>query len=489
VETAAQYIHLVRLPENASQEEKEEMCGLISDTRDFFFGLNPTAQQITQLIEEHLGYSEVEVNLAIALKTGVLLLITNQEWNLIRNIDDYIRVIGDNFANRALRMNAQVDLQNFHYLNYKNQNTDLLYMSFADLSGRGFLSAQDLQQLGRYIQEFQPRDAEERANQQAMTQGIANRIAAKPARTRRQVLEQLDARIRGLLANGVEAHAIPGGPIRNAQLGFYCRATTLGQEPVAPVPGERQCAVCYGEVDPAAGICCEQPGCGQSLCADCLPPTLQAARAQGAIPLACGNRHEYRIPEARLAGYTVEQLQDLRRAILKAYFERLVVQGDLAHPDYKICRGRDCGSFVERANVDPANHHYHCQACGERACYDCNEASHVGMTCQAYRAMQNQDEDALNAMLHDPASQLRPCPFCLAPTQRNDGCHSVNCGNRACRKQWNWVRGKPRAGSYTHDFPNGQPQPRLYRVPGDPGYVAGRDMECAYPPGDGAITR
>ena len=95
--------------------------------------------------------------------------------------------------------------------------------------------------------------------------------------------------------------------------------------------------------------------------------------------------------------------------------------------------------------------------------------------------------------LHDPASEIRPCPYCYVGQAKNNGCNFVRCENPHCRRPWHFVRGRLRQVDH-HDFNPREPgtgreivPPRRYSVPGDAGYQAGQDMETDFPATEGAI--
>ena len=138
-----------------------------------------------------------------------------------------------------------------------------------------------------------------------------------------------------------------------------------------------------------------------------------------------------------------------------------------------------CGTDGCRALITPErvaeNGHYHCGVCQQDHRYACNQ-NHIGMTCQEFA--DQGDGGAMYRILHDPRSDVRPCPHCLAPTQRNLGCDHIHCQARVeengrvrvCNRHWNWVfGGRPNTDGYEavpSSWSDGE-IPRQYRVRGD----------------------
>jgi hypothetical protein len=160
--------------------------------------------------------------------------------------------------------------------------------------------------------------------------------------------------------------------------------------------------------------------------------------------------------------------QDWQLKTLWAYYRHLrgIDERQLAEgADFRACSRSYCRNLIHRTQRN-ADGHYTCESCRETSCFNCDH-SHPGQTCEAFEAIQRGDQE-MQRLLHDPASQTRPCPSCLAPIFRMDGCDGVRCTNRTCNREFHWVHGlPPQPGrAIPHTFLP-QDTPRSYRVPGD----------------------
>ena len=164
---------------------------------------------------------------------------------------------------------------------------------------------------------------------------------------------------------------------------------------------------------------------------------------------------------------------------LWAYYRHLrgLDERQVQNAPFRACNRDYCRNLVHRDQRNEQGN-YHCEGCNETRCYDCDHAPHAGQTCQEYQDALAGDR-AFQVLLHDPNSNVRPCPRCLSPIQRNTGCDGVTCTARLegtdaygqprrCNTNFNWVHGLPPAAGQAvpHTFlPEGTP--RTYRVEGD----------------------
>ncbi len=163
---------------------------------------------------------------------------------------------------------------------------------------------------------------------------------------------------------------------------------------------------------------------------------------------------------------------------LWAYYRHLrgLDERQLQNAPFRACNRDYCRNLVHREQRNEQGN-YLCEGCNETRCYDCDHAAHAGQTCQEYQDALAGDR-AFQVLLHDPNSNVRPCPRCLSPIQRNTGCDGVTCTARLgtdasgqtvrCNTNFNWVHGLPPAAGQAvpHTFlPEGTP--RTYRVEGD----------------------
>jgi hypothetical protein len=195
----------------------------------------------------------------------------------------------------------------------------------------------------------------------------------------------------------------------------------------------------------------------------------------------------------------VEQHRDFERIkqrwelqTLIAYYRHLHPNGseraeeNRENPPYRFCGNPECNRLITRGEVQ--NGHYSCPTCHRETCFSCDH-HHPGRSCAQFEADRAGDT-AMQALLHDPASNIRPCPYCLVPTHRTEACYHMDCPN--CGSRWNWQFGRLRQRSIETTWGDGRPEPgppRGYRVRGDAGYQENTGMESAFPPGEGNVTR
>ena len=72
--------------------------------------------------------------------------------------------------------------------------------------------------------------------------------------------------------------------------------------------------------------------------------------------------------------------------------------------------------------------------------------------------------------MHDPASDLRPCPYCYKPFMKDDKCNYVTCPH--CKNKWDFIKGKWKYGNDHNNRTDGfnenwKKGKRTYRIPGD----------------------
>ena len=161
-------------------------------------------------------------------------------------------------------------------------------------------------------------------------------------------------------------------------------------------------------------------------------------------------------------------------------------RGDDASRPYRFCSNAACSNLITLDQVRDG--HYRCQGCYEEFCFACDHR-HPGRSCEQYERERRGDAE-MDRLIHNPASDIRPCPYCLVPTHRTEACYHMDCAQ--CGSRWNWRLGRLRERSHeTTNVGAGRDAgpPREYRVRGDTDYREGQSMETAYPEADGRMVR
>ncbi len=170
--------------------------------------------------------------------------------------------------------------------------------------------------------------------------------------------------------------------------------------------------------------------------------------------------HELALTDELLkcVGFSEQACVEMRIGILLAYYQELFGDDAVA---VKWCPNRFCYQPIFADETDAENN-FACPSCLKSFCFQCTNEIHPGKTC-----------DEAVQIWRDPASMIRPCPWCYILIEKTEACNHMTCIR--CKKAFHYVHGRYRENSpdnLVHDFPGpeGVP-PRLYRVPGEDGYI------------------
>eukprot|EP00927_Polykrikos_kofoidii_P000888 TRINITY_DN10333_c0_g1_i1.p1 TRINITY_DN10333_c0_g1~~TRINITY_DN10333_c0_g1_i1.p1 ORF type:complete len:1103 (-),score=194.28 TRINITY_DN10333_c0_g1_i1:147-3344(-) len=123
--------------------------------------------------------------------------------------------------------------------------------------------------------------------------------------------------------------------------------------------------------------------------------------------------------------------------------------------DIVECPTSKCGKFLVPAKMEVVQ----CPVCNLEFCPKCCGKSHKGVTCEAHRKWQNENDNVDTAFQElMEREQWRRCPVCSAPSERESGCNFMQCRSEKCRKRtyWCYICGlqKVRDDHYKH-YPKG----------------------------------
>jgi hypothetical protein len=94
-------------------------------------------------------------------------------------------------------------------------------------------------------------------------------------------------------------------------------------------------------------------------------------------------------------------------------------------------------------NPDAASPQITCPAdnCGFSFCYNCKDPWHPEITCAAYQAHRDSNEDPAAVELRNwLAANTKTCPKCSIAIEKNEGCNHIVCSS--CKHSWCWVCAK-----------------------------------------------
>ena len=96
---------------------------------------------------------------------------------------------------------------------------------------------------------------------------------------------------------------------------------------------------------------------------------------------------------------------------------------------------------IDESSFDGSNIHF-CK-CGTSRCGDCNEDSHLGLSCEEYSKIKKELKtgrmDAEIKSLQWVKKNTSPCPRCNFPINKNGGCNHVRCSK--CQYYFCWECG------------------------------------------------
>ena len=228
------------------------------------------------------------------------------------------------------------------------------------------------------------------------------------------------------------------------------------------------CPICFEPFQNAGTHCCMNEECKFGdhrfkVCNNCLKESLKVQIKDYSYPLHCDH-------------CGVEQVftkEDLFKLGLQEYTEEIELQTHLAYfksmfPTAKNCSTPNCANLIRETDCDSQGH-YQC-VCGASYCFKCGE-NHRGINCEAHATNKKfLAQNPLGRAMHDPASDLRPCPYCYKPYMKDDKCNYVICPN--CKNKWDFIKGKWKYGNdhnrrtdgFNENWKKGK---RTYRIPGD----------------------
>lgn len=182
-----------------------------------------------------------------------------------------------------------------------------------------------------------------------------------------------------------------------------------------------ECPVCFTEVTNPVKL-----DCGHTWCKSCLQNYLRASIDNASFPLVClGDeaRCPSRIPiHVAQEVLSTNEFNDILEAAFRAHVH--------SHPkEYHYCPTPDCKQVYHR---NTQNHALQCPSCLLRICPKCNAEYHEHSPCQG-------DEESDRALFEEwkRSHDVKDCPGCKAPIEREAGCNHMTCVR--CKTHICWV--------------------------------------------------
>lgn len=182
-----------------------------------------------------------------------------------------------------------------------------------------------------------------------------------------------------------------------------------------------ECPVCFNEVTNPVKL-----DCGHTWCKSCLQNYLRSSIDNASFPLVClGGEASC---TARIPIHVAQEVMSAKdfNDILDVAFRAHVH----SHPkEYHYCPTPDCKQVYHR---NTRGHILQCPSCLTRICPKCNAEYHEHAPCQG-------DEESDRALFEEwkRSHDVKDCPGCKAPIEREAGCNHMTCVR--CKTHICWV--------------------------------------------------
>ncbi|KAJ8462471.1 hypothetical protein ONZ45_g17919 [Pleurotus djamor] len=179
----------------------------------------------------------------------------------------------------------------------------------------------------------------------------------------------------------------------------------------ATTPDGATCPVCVDNVSNPWVL-----GCKHAYCTPCLRHYLTNAKDSDEFPVLCigdGSRCGVPIPLPVFERFvTPVDFQHLLEVSFTSYVNH-------HQQDLKYCKTPDCIQLY-RATRRPQT--IQCPSCFSRVCSSCHEDEHDGVTCDA-----NATAKVAETLSEQWIRDLKKCPDCHIPMEKNGGCNHMTC--------------------------------------------------------------
>jgi hypothetical protein len=177
---------------------------------------------------------------------------------------------------------------------------------------------------------------------------------------------------------------------------------------------EHTCMVCLDE-DDDEGILLS---CSHFICKPCFDLTVKNAIESKMFPIKCftpecGELYDVGLIRERLSR------DDFKKLVEAAFEHHVGTNRNL----YSHCLTPDCLQVYELKTGT-----FHCDLCNLSICTDCNSKDHSGLTC---KECEEAGDDLDGALLekYKKEKDIRSCPKCKIPIEKNMGCNRMSCHN------------------------------------------------------------
>ena len=201
----------------------------------------------------------------------------------------------------------------------------------------------------------------------------------------------------------------------------------LNEEGKEQLESKFNCEICMSNFKVSDGITLD---CDHRFCVECMK-----SYTMGQIESAQVSDKNLICPKCRHP-MTLYEVEDIVGPEMFEKYQRFLLKGfrisDQEDPNSAIfnCPSPDCDFFcIFEKNLD----NIECQKCFGQYCTKCSSPSHENMTCEEYKASNNDPEADKKFKQMLRAEGIINCPSCGAAVQRISGCEFMVCTSSACQ--------------------------------------------------------
>lgn len=183
------------------------------------------------------------------------------------------------------------------------------------------------------------------------------------------------------------------------------------------------CVVCWTEAENAY-----RTPCGHFYCSSCFA-TMCSSAGDRDLPVRCfgdsGNCLQ------------VLEIQELKSTLPSEAFEQLLEDSFATHvrtnpKSFQYCPTPDCQQIYR---TSPNGLIFTCPTCLTPICTTCQITSHDGMTCEVYKRVGTEGNEAFQKWKQE--NDVKDCPMCKVPIEKSFGCNHMECRN--CKTHICWA--------------------------------------------------
>lgn len=211
-------------------------------------------------------------------------------------------------------------------------------------------------------------------------------------------------------------------------------AVGLVDEVPTPSTSKERCLICFDEF-PRADM--RASACKHYFCKDCWRGYISNAIASGpaSLDLRCPST-ECKAKAAVPAGLVLELASADDASKYRTFQVRSFVEDNSL---MSWCPGKNCENaircLVDRAAGEALD--VMC-SCGNTFCFSCKEEAHRPVACETVRKWVTKNSaESENMNMNWILANTKPCPKCLRPIEKNQGCMHMTCSQ--CRFEFCWL--------------------------------------------------